>query len=158
MILFISTFDYDSLCCNNRIYALNCYLCTVNKSKAMYERKLPIDFECGVNVTQLVIGGKWKTYLINGITKGFHRPVDLQKHINGATKRVLVQQLGELEQIGIVYKVIHQSIPMKVEYFLTELGESVVPIIRMMDKWGTEHKEILYDKINSEENENNTFP
>lgn len=106
----------------------------------MYERKKPIDTNCGVTVTQFVIGGKWKPYLINCITKGYHRPIDFQKVIEGATKRVLTQQLNELEEMGIVRKVIYPVVPMKVEYFLTELGNSLVPIIRMMDDWGNKHR------------------
>ena len=106
----------------------------------MYERKIPIDPNCGVTVTQFVIGGKWKPYLINCITKGYHRPIDFQKVIEGATKRVLTQQLNELEEMGIVRKVVYPVVPMKVEYFLTELGNSLVPIIRMMDDWGNKHR------------------
>lgn len=91
-------------------------------------RKIPIDTNCGVTVTQFVIGGKWKPYLINCITKGYHRPIDFQKVIEGATKRVLTQQLNELEEMGIVRKVVYPVVPMKVEYFLTELGNSLVPV------------------------------
>ena len=78
--------------------------------------------------------------LINCITKGYHRPIDFQKVIEGATKRVLTQQLNELEEMGIVRKVVYPVVPMKVEYFLTELGNSLVPIIRMMDDWGNKHR------------------
>ena len=106
----------------------------------MYERKIQIDTNCGVTVTQFVIGGKWKPYLINCITKGYHRPIDFQKVIEGATKRVLTQQLNELEEMGIVRKVVYPVVPMKVEYFLTELGNSMGPIIRMMDDWGNKHR------------------
>lgn len=77
------------------------------------------------------------------MTKGIHRPVEFQKTIKGATRRVLVQQLGELESVGVVRRVIHDTIPMKTEYFLTELGESLVPIIQMMDKWGNEHRDLF---------------
>ena len=106
----------------------------------MYERKIPINLGCGIEVTMNIIGGKWKPYLINCITKGYHRPIDFQKVIEGATKRVLTQQLNELEEMGIVRKVVYPVVPMKVEYFLTELGNSLVPIIRMMDDWGNKHR------------------
>lgn len=110
----------------------------------MYEHKIPpIDLDCGVTMTLHVIGGKWKPYLINCITKGFHQPKEFQKTIVGATKRVLVKQLGELETAGVVRKVTYDTVPMKTEYFLTELGESLVPIIRMIDRWGLEHKELF---------------
>ncbi len=109
----------------------------------MYERKLPIDIDCGVTVTQLVIGGKWKPHLINCITRGYRRPADFQKIITGATKRVLTHQLNELEQMGVVRKTVYPVVPMKVEYFLTGLGESLVPVIRMMDDWGNRHRELF---------------
>lgn len=117
-----------------------------NKER-MYEHKIPpIDLECGVTITQYVMGAKWKPYLINCMTKGNHRPVEFQRVIKGATRRVLVHQLGELEAAGVVRRVIHNTVPMKTEYFLTELGESLVPIIRMMDAWGNEHKG-LFDEM-----------
>ena len=109
----------------------------------MYERKLPIDIDCGVTVTQLVIGGKWKPHLINCITRGYRRPADFQKIITGATKRVLTHQLNELEKMGVVRKTVYPVVPMKVEYFLTGLGESLVPVIRMMDDWGNHHRELF---------------
>ncbi len=112
----------------------------------MYKRKIPVDLDCGVTITQLVIGGKWKPYLINCITKGYHRPADFQAVITGATKRVLTQQLNELEQMGLVRREVYAEVPMRVEYFLTELGDSMVPIIRMMDKWGLEHRD-LFDEM-----------
>ena len=113
----------------------------------MYEYKIPpIDLDCGVTITQYVMGAKWKPYLINCMTKSIHRPVEFQHAIKGATRRVLVQQLGELESIGIVRRVVYDTIPMKTEYFLTPLGESLVPIIRMMDAWGNEHRE-MFDEM-----------
>ena len=109
--------------------------------KRMYEYKIPpIDLDCGVTITQYVIGSKWKPYLINCMTKGIHRPVDFQRMIKGATRRVLVQQLGEMEAVGVVSRVVYDTVPMKTEYYLTELGETLVPIIRMMDAWGNDHR------------------
>lgn len=112
----------------------------------MYERKIPIDLDCGVTITQLVIGGKWNPYIINCITNGHHRPIDFQKNIPGVTKRVLNKHLCELERLGVVFKVVHAVVPMKVEYFLTELGESLVPIIRLMDEWGNKHRELFNEQ------------
>lgn len=58
----------------------------------------------------------------------------------------MVQQLGELEAVGVVNRVVHNTVPMKTEYFLTELGESLVPIIRLMDAWGNEHRD-MFDEM-----------
>lgn len=67
----------------------------------MYERKIPINLDCGIEITMNVIGGKWNPWLINRIREGRHRPMDLQRTIPITTKRVLTQQLNELENIGL---------------------------------------------------------
>lgn len=104
-----------------------------------YERKIPIDLDCGVTIYQIMVGGKWKPYLINCMNRGFCRPVEFQKIIPGATKRVLAQQLMEMERMGLVSKTVYAEVPLKTEYRLTALGKSAIPIIRAMDKWGLEH-------------------
>lgn len=120
-------------------------LCLNRKDKVMYERKIPINLDCGIEITMNIIGGKWKPWLINRINDGYHRPMELQRVIPIASKRVLTQQLNELEKMGVVYKIIHPVVPLKVEYFLTELGESLLPIISLMSKWGTQHRELYKD-------------
>jgi len=117
-------------------------LCLNWKDKVMYERKIPINLDCGIEITMNIIGGKWKPCLINKINEGYHRPMELQRVIPTASKRVLTQQLNELEKIGVVSKIIHPVVPMKVEYFLTELGESLLPIILLMSEWGIQHREL----------------
>ena len=109
----------------------------------MYERKIPVNWDCGIEVTLIVIGGKWKPWLINRIREGHHRPMDLQRVIPAATKRVLTQQLNELENMGVVYKKIYAVIPARVEYYLTDFGLSLLPIIDAMDSWGQTRRETV---------------
>lgn len=111
-----------------------------------YERKIPIDLECGVTVYDLVVGGKWKPYLINCMNRGVRRPSEFQRIIPGATKRVLQQQLNEMERMGLVEKKIFAELPPRVEYSLTARGESLIPIIRKMDEWGLRHAH-LFDEM-----------
>lgn len=114
----------------------------------MYKYKIPpIDLDCGVTITQYVMGAKWKPYLINCMTKGIHRPVDFQRTTKGAPRRVLVQQLGELESVGIVRRVVHDTIPMKTEYFLTELGESLVPYYPHDGRLGPTNIRNMFDEM-----------
>lgn len=110
-----------------------------------YERKIPIDLQCGVTVYDLMAGGKWKPYLINCMNRGVKRPSEFQRIIPGATKRVLQQQLNEMERMGLVTKDVYAEVPARVEYSLTERGLSLIPIIRLMDAWGLEHA-ALFDK------------
>lgn len=108
-----------------------------------YERKIPIDLECGVTIYQLVAGGKWKPYLINCMNRGIHRPADFRRIIPGATKRVLIEQLGQMEAMGLVTKKVFAELPPRAEYSLTDRGRSLIPIIRLMDSWGLEHASLF---------------
>lgn len=102
----------------------------------MYEKKNPKDLSCGIGVTLEIIGGKWKPCLINAIHNGVHRPSELARQNPAASKRVLALQLKELEAHGVVKRVIYPQLPPKVEYFLTELGESLLPLVQHMEVWG----------------------
>jgi DNA-binding HxlR family transcriptional regulator len=112
----------------------------------MYEKKMTLPLECGLTMTKEVLGGKWKTSLIYAISEGIRRPSDLQRALPSSTKRVLNQQLKELEEFHILTKKIYHQLPPKVEYFLTELGETVLPIIKMMNQWG-EHNRISLETV-----------
>ena len=85
----------------------------------MYERKITINLDCGIEITMNVIGGKWKPWLINRIREAHHRPMDLQHAIPITTKRVLTQQLNELKNIGLF------------------------PIIDAMNEWGNNHRNLF---------------
>lgn len=111
-----------------------------------YERKILVDLQCGVTVYDLMAGGKWKPYLINCMNRGIKRPSEFRRVIPGATKRVLQQQLNEMEQMGLVVKVVFAEVPLRVEYSLTERGMSLIPIIGMMDEWGRRHAP-LFDEF-----------
>ncbi|KFF02058.1 winged helix-turn-helix transcriptional regulator [Flavobacterium hydatis] len=102
----------------------------------MYQRKIPIDYNCGLTVAMEVVGSKWKFCLLNEISKGIKRPKDLVIAINGISKRVLQNQLRELEMHGLLSKTIYTEVPLRVEYYLTETGESLLPLIDAIDKWG----------------------
>jgi DNA-binding HxlR family transcriptional regulator len=96
----------------------------------MYQRKIPGDLYCGLDITFEVIGGKWKAGLIRHIHKGVKRPGELHKVFPGASPRVLNQQLAKLTKHGIIQKEIFPVLPLKVEYSLTEIGHSLLPIIK----------------------------
>lgn len=109
----------------------------------MYKRKIPIELNCGLDLIKEVIYGKWKIHLLFFIGQGNKRPAELQKKIPRATRRVLNVQLNELEGHGFVSKKIYAELPPKVEYSLTELGESLLPILATLGQWGDENQEHL---------------
>lgn len=109
----------------------------------MYEKKIPKDFSCGMAVMMEIIGGKWKSYLIFLISQGIRRPSDMQRAVSTATRRVLNLQLRELEFHGIVKRVIYPELPPKVEYYLTEFGESMLPVVEAMENWGNGYLDVF---------------
>src|SRR5689334_20037650 len=108
----------------------------------MYGRKLPIKKLNGIDITFFVIGGKWKRDIIFCLNSGIKRPSELQRHLSrvGASGRVLRQQLKELETYGVIYKIVYTVVPFKVEYYLTDLGNELLPLFDKMNEWGNKYE------------------
>ena len=106
----------------------------------MYQKKIARNLDCGILLTKEVLNGKWKTYLLYSIALGVQRPSALQRNIPEASRRVLNVQLNELEQHGLVGKTIYPQLPPKVEYYLTDFGRSLMPVIEAMTQWGNDHR------------------
>ena len=113
----------------------------------MYQRKIPIELNCGLDLVKEILFGKWKIHLLYFISQGNKRPGELQRKIPSATRRVLNVQLNQLEQHGLVTKKIYAELPPKVEYDLSELGKSVLPIINELGKWGDDNQKTLRSLI-----------
>jgi DNA-binding HxlR family transcriptional regulator len=109
----------------------------------MYERKIKEDLDCGIIVAMKVFGAKWKPCIIDAISRGAKRPSELHREITSTSARVIDMQLSELVTYGVVSKKIHQGFPLCVEYSLTPLGESIVPILAQLNAWGIKNKEIV---------------
>jgi DNA-binding HxlR family transcriptional regulator len=109
----------------------------------MYKRKIPVELNCGLDLVKEVLYGKWKIHLIYFISRGLKRPSELQRKIPRATRRVLNMQLNQLEEHALISKTIYAELPPKVEYALTELGQTVLPVIMALGKWGDDHQEQL---------------
>lgn len=99
---------------------------------------------------QSIIGGKWKILIVWYIAVcKVQRFGELQRRIGDEiTKSTLTKQLRELENDGWISRQIYQEIPPKVEYTLTELAESFVPILEQMREWSETHlcKSVLPNK------------
>lgn len=105
----------------------------------MYERKMQEDLDCGIRVANKVFGGKWKCCILDAIDKGITRPADICRYINEAPVRVIELQLAELLSYGAVEKCSEHVYPKKSEYKLTMLGESIRPVLALMDQWGLQN-------------------
>jgi DNA-binding HxlR family transcriptional regulator len=106
----------------------------------MYQKKIANTLSCGSVLTKEVLHGKWKSTLLACIDQGVRRPSAMQRTIPSATRRVLNVQLTELEQHGLISKTIFPELPPKVEYQLTPLGQSLLPVIAVMEEWGNAHR------------------
>lgn len=107
----------------------------------MYEKKIPKNLECGINIANKLLGGKWKACVIDSISRGRKRPSEIHRDIPEAPARVINMHLKELEDYQLIGKITYPGFPLKVEYFLTDIGKSALPIIAAMDKWGTTQRE-----------------
>jgi DNA-binding HxlR family transcriptional regulator len=96
--------------------------------------------DCPVEITADVIGGRWKPLIVFFLETGTHRFGELHKLIPATTKKMLTQQLRELERDEIVRRKVFAQVPPKVEYSLTRHGKSLKPILRRMSAWGRDHK------------------
>lgn len=112
------------------------YLYFYANESVMYQRKIPLDFECGTGIALEVILSKWKFCILQEISKGISRPKDLMESIPDITKRVLHEQLKQLEFHGIVSKQIYPEVPPKVEYAITSIGREALPIVQAVNQWG----------------------
>lgn len=94
---------------------------------------------CPVRATLELIGGKWKTMILYLISLEINRFGKMSMVLKDISKQMLTTQLRELENDGLIERVIYPEIPPRVEYFLTEKGKSILPIIAQMKNWGMEN-------------------
>lgn len=102
---------------------------------------------CPMEFAMTQISGKWKLIILWHIYKSnVIRYGELKRAVNKITDKMLSNQLKELVRDNIVHKEVYQEIPLKVEYSLTEYGQSLVPIMKMLFKWGQEYIDKMYDE------------
>ncbi|MCG8642054.1 MAG: helix-turn-helix transcriptional regulator [Desulfobacterales bacterium] len=94
---------------------------------------------CPVEATLELIGGKWKGVILYHLLERTYRFGELKKVMPSITQRMLTKQLRELERDGIIHRKVYAQVPPKVEYSLTESGETLKEVIIMMRDWGKNH-------------------
>lgn len=100
--------------------------------------------QCPVATTVGVIGNKWKLLILRNLLTGSKRFTDLLNGIENISKKVLTENLRALEDDGIISrKVYPDEIPVKVEYSLSEMGETLRPIFNVLTDWGNNYKEFV---------------
>ncbi|PLR78963.1 transcriptional regulator [Bacillus sp. V3-13] len=101
-------------------------------------------YNIAVEATLEVIGGKWKCVILCHLTHGKKRTSELKRLMPNITQKMLTQQLRELEDDGVINRIVHHQIPPKVEYELSEYGWSLQGILDSLCTWGETHITKVY--------------
>ena len=101
---------------------------------------------CPVETTLTLIGDKWKVLILRDLMLGTKRFGELKKSIGTVSQKVLTAQLRDMEANGLVHREVYAEVPPRVEYSLTELGQSLKPILDAMWNWGEDYKNSVTEK------------
>lgn len=102
------------------------------------QKRMKMD-NCPVEATLDLIGGKYKALILWHLSNGKLRFSELKKVVKNATPKMLTQQLRELESQALIHREVFPVVPPKVEYSLTDLGRSLLPILVAMRDWGSSY-------------------
>ena len=98
---------------------------------------------CPVATTVALIGSKWKLLILRNLLSRPWRFNELKRDLEGVSQKVLTDSLRSLEEDGIIVRTVYPEVPPRVEYSLSELGESMRPILDAMVSWGKSYQEQL---------------
>lgn len=103
-----------------------------------------MEFRCYFQLATMIIGGKWKPKVLFHLSgSSVARFGELRRGIFGISEKMLIQSLKELEKDGLVHRKVYREVPPKVEYSLTEMGRSFIPVLNAMFDWGKSYASYL---------------
>lgn len=97
--------------------------------------------ECPVATTVQLIGSKWKLLILRNLLQRPWRFNELKRTLEGISQKVLTDSLRSMEADGLITRTVYPEVPPRVEYALSDLGQSMRPIIKAMEEWGTNYKQ-----------------
>lgn len=95
---------------------------------------------CPVETTLSLIGDKWKVLILRDLSAGTLRFGELRRTVGDVSQKVLTASLRQMEADGLVHREVFAEVPPRVEYSLTELGESLRPVLGAIEAWGADYK------------------
>ena len=104
---------------------------------------------CPVVTTVQLIGSKWKLLIMRNLLQRPWRFNELRKNLEGISQKVLTDSLRSMEEDGIITRTVYPEVPPRVEYTLTDIGESLKPILGAMFDWGMDYKEKNHSPSNA---------
>jgi len=105
-------------------------------------KTVAITDQCPMEIGLNILSGKWKLKILWQISKGAVRFNELQRRLGQITTKTLTQQLRELEEQKIIQRTVYPDNPPRVEYSLTELGESIQPVLKSLCDWGNNYQSV----------------
>jgi DNA-binding HxlR family transcriptional regulator len=100
-------------------------------------------YSCGLDAAVDVVGGKWKALILWGLHDGPRRFGELRRAVPGISEKSLIVQLREMEHCGLIHREVHQQVPPKVEYSLTDFGRSLNQALIPLGEWGEKHMKTI---------------
>lgn len=101
---------------------------------------------CPVATTLMLIGNKWKIFIIQQLMDRPFRFSELRRAIPGISEKVLTDNLRAMEKDGLITRTVFPEVPARTEYALSELGNTMRPIIESMATWGTGYQQIVRER------------
>lgn len=105
-----------------------------------------VQFVLAVNDTLNVLNGKWKLPIIGSMLFNKKRFTDIQRNIPNITPRMLSKELKDLEMNGIVNRIVYDTMPVSIEYELTDSAKSLGKVLDKMLEWGLKHRQSVFSK------------
>lgn len=102
-------------------------------------KRLPQNGICPVATTISLLNSQWKILIMKELLKKTERYSELEKNVAGISQKMLTQSLHKLENDGLIHREVFPEVPPHVEYSLTELGNSMRPILQSMHNWGVQY-------------------
>lgn len=103
--------------------------------------------DCPVATTVSLIGNKWKLLIIRNLMARPWRFNELHRNLDGISQKVLTDSLRQMEEDGIITRTVYPEVPPRVEYALSELGDSMRPIIKSMEEWGKSYQALCANNM-----------
>ncbi|GAA3423291.1 winged helix-turn-helix transcriptional regulator [Streptosporangium sandarakinum] len=96
-------------------------------------------YSCGLDAAVDIVGGKWKALILWALHHEPRRFGELKRSVPGISEKMLIQMLREMEAHGLVHREVYHQVPPKVEYSLTEFGQSLNTALIPLGVWGDEN-------------------
>lgn len=96
-------------------------------------------FVCALDLGFDLLRGKWKAVILCHLSQGPKRFLELQRITHGVSQKILSERLRDLEEDGLIERIVYAEIPPKVEYILTEKGVELIPALQIIEQWSKKH-------------------